>query len=95
MNWEELKNHDLIVYSTSWCPDCTRLEMRLKSKGVPFTIIDIDAKPEFAKELKASTGESSIPWVKIDNLFFVLGWHRDRPGRWNEEIFFKDIANKI
>lgn len=36
------EQNQIIMYSTSWCPDCIRAKMVLKRLKVPFTEIDID-----------------------------------------------------
>ncbi len=95
MNWQELKKHSLTIYSTSWCPDCTRLEMILRGRDVIFKLIDIDINPDAADELKNATGKTSIPYVKIDNKFFVRGWHEEEAGLWNENVFFKEIEEQL
>ena len=37
------------MYSTSWCPDCRASKRFLTSKGIPFTELDIEEKPEAAE----------------------------------------------
>ena len=32
----------IVVYSTSWCPDCVRAKAVMNRLNVPFTDIDID-----------------------------------------------------
>lgn len=95
MNWEKLKNHQLKVYSTAWCSDCVVLKKLFLEKGIVFTDIDIDENPAAATELKAATGETSIPWVNVDNKFFVRGWHRGEPGSWSDKLFFNDIEENL
>lgn len=95
MNWNELKKCDLKVFSTAWCPDCVVLKKLLKKQGVTFEEVDIDELPTAAIELKTATGETSIPWVKINDDFFVRGWHRGEPGSWSEKIFFEDIEANL
>lgn len=36
----------ILVYSTSWCPDCHRAKRVLKDHAVPFVEIDIETYPE-------------------------------------------------
>lgn len=42
----ENKTGEIIMYSTSWCPDCVRAKMVLRKLKVPFTDIDVDKDKE-------------------------------------------------
>ncbi|MBN2043510.1 MAG: NrdH-redoxin [Anaerolineales bacterium] len=37
---------EIIMYSTSWCPDCVRAKMVLRRLRVPFRDIDVDKSKE-------------------------------------------------
>ncbi len=58
---------ELIVYSTSWCPDCTNLKRFLSAEGIAFREIDIDAEPKAAEELIEATGKRGIPYMRIED----------------------------
>jgi len=53
------------MYSTGWCPYCTRARELLKSKGVDFEEIDVDARPEARTEMMARTGRRTVPQIFI------------------------------
>ena len=61
----------LTVYSTTWCPDCHRAKALLKSKGVAFNEIDIEATPEAAEVVaEHNDGKHVVPTFEIDGQFF-------------------------
>ena len=53
------------MYSTGWCPYCTRARELLKSKGVDFEEIDVDARPEARTEMTARSGRRTVPQIFI------------------------------
>ena len=95
MTWDELKQHEIRVYSTTWCPDCHRLEAILADKGASFDVIDIDKDPKAADHLKAMTNRTAIPFVEVDRGPMVRGWHDDRPGRFDETLFLEEVAQAL
>ncbi len=95
MTWEDLKAHKVKVYSTPWCGDCRRLKTILAEHGVDFEEIDIDAKPEAADYLAKRTGHKAIPYAEIDDKVIVKGWHKDKPGRWDDTLFLEEIETGL
>jgi len=57
---------ELIVYSAPWCPDCRQAKAFLDEHNIPYTLVDIDQRPEAAEEIIAHTGKRSIPQFVID-----------------------------
>jgi glutaredoxin 3 len=55
----------VVVYSTGWCPYCTRARELLKTKGVVFEEIDVEARPEARTEMTARSGRRSVPQIFI------------------------------
>ena len=56
----------IVMYATGWCPYCSRARALLKSKGVAFEEIDIEARPEARTEMMArSGGRRSVPQIFI------------------------------
>jgi glutaredoxin 3 len=53
------------MYSTGWCPYCTRARELLKSKDVDFEEIDVDARPEARAEMTARSGRRTVPQIFI------------------------------
>jgi glutaredoxin 3 len=55
----------VVMYSTGWCPYCTRARELLKSKGVDVEEIDVDARPEARAEMMARTGRGTVPQIFV------------------------------
>jgi glutaredoxin 3 len=55
----------VVIYLTGWCPYCTRAKQLLKSKGVDFEEIDVDARPEARAEMMTRSGRRSVPQIFI------------------------------
>jgi len=36
------KDVRIVVYGTTWCPDCARAKMFLGQQGIPYTWVDIE-----------------------------------------------------
>ncbi|CAH1657527.1 glutaredoxin 3 [Hyphomicrobiales bacterium] len=54
------------IYTTSWCPYCKAAKSLLASKGVAFTEIDVDGKPELRRDMTArASGRTSVPQIFI------------------------------
>ena len=53
------------MYTTSWCPYCTRARSLLKSKGVAFDDIDVEEAPEKRTEMQARSGRRTVPQIFI------------------------------
>ena len=57
----------VVVYTTTLCPYCIRAKNLLRQKGVPFTEIDLEQKPEELAGLKNKTGMRTVPQIFIDD----------------------------
>ena len=53
------------MYTTSWCPYCSRARSLLTRKGVQFDDIDVDAAPEKRVEMQSRSGRRSVPQIFI------------------------------
>lgn len=54
------------VYTTGYCPYCTRAKDLLKRKGLAFEEINLDGKFEELQALKNRTGHRTVPQIFID-----------------------------
>ena len=55
------------LYTTPFCPYCTRARMLLERKGVAFTDIDITEEPTRRVEMTLRAGgRTSVPQIFID-----------------------------
>lgn len=57
---------DLIVYTSSWCPDCRVAKQWLKQNDLPFQEINIEETPGAAEEVIRRTGKRAIPQFVIN-----------------------------
>lgn len=72
---------EVIVYSSTYCPYCIRAKQLLQSKGVVFTEISVDGKPDVRAEMARKAGRTSVPQIWIgethvggcDDLFALQG----------------------
>ena len=56
--------NSIIVYSTSWCPDCYRAKYIMNKAGVEFVEIDIDQDAGAAERvIELNSGNRSVPTI--------------------------------
>jgi glutaredoxin 3 len=56
----------ITIYTKSWCPYCSAAKKLLTEKGVEFTEIDIEKKPEARAEMiQKAKGRSTVPQIFI------------------------------
>lgn len=55
----------VVVYSSDWCPYCMRAKALLEGKGVDFTEIKVDGKPQVRAEMAKKAGRNSVPQIWI------------------------------
>jgi len=56
----------ITIYTKSWCPYCSAAKKLLAEKGVAFTEIDIEKKPEARAEMiQKAKGRSTVPQIFI------------------------------
>jgi len=53
------------MYTTGWCPYCSRARALLQRKGVEFEDIDVEAAPEKRAEMRTRSGRTSVPQIFI------------------------------
>jgi mycoredoxin len=54
----------IIMYGTTWCPDCYRAKSFLNSRGIPFKWIDIGNDPKATIEVeRINKGNRSVPTI--------------------------------
>ena len=60
-----MASEPVVMYATSWCPYCARARELLRSKGVAFQEIDIEAQPEQRDAMIRRAGRSTVPQIFI------------------------------
>ncbi|HWA78402.1 MAG TPA: glutaredoxin [Polyangiaceae bacterium] len=64
----------IVMFSTDWCPVCSRARAFLSANGMSYTERDIDHDERAREELKRRTGKSSIPTLEIDGKLLTPGF---------------------
>jgi glutaredoxin 3 len=55
----------VVMYTTSWCPYCSRARRLLEAKNVTIEEIDIDSAPEKRAEMQNRSGRRTVPQIFI------------------------------
>lgn len=67
---EQPKN--IIMYTTSWCPDCRAAKRYLSSKGLHWEEVDIEKDEDAAERVvQWSGGYRTVPTFDIDGTIVV------------------------
>ena len=54
------------IYTTGWCPYCSRARQLLAAKNVEFEEIDVEARPQAREEMIARSGRRTVPQIFIN-----------------------------
>jgi glutaredoxin len=62
----------IVMYSTTWCPDCRRAKSFLKDRGIEVREINIEDDPD-AEDLvlRVNHGRRKVPTLQIGDHFFA------------------------
>ncbi len=66
-----MKNHKVIVYSTTTCPYCVMAKEYLTEKGVVYEEKNVGLDRIAAQEMIEKSGQMGVPVVEIDGSIFV------------------------
>lgn len=71
-NQRDHETDAIILYSTSWCPDCRRAKHFLNERRVAFQEVNIEENPH-AEEivLQANRGKRRVPTLKVGDRYFA------------------------
>jgi glutaredoxin len=83
-----LRNMELIVYSSVWCPECGEAKRFLQRHNLPFTEIDIETTPGAADEVVKRTGKRAIPQFVIDGEWV-------QPYRLGEGFLYEEMSQRL
>jgi glutaredoxin 3 len=56
----------VVVYSTDYCPYCTRAKQLLAKKGVSFEEVRVDDRPDLRQWLQQVTRQRTVPQVFVN-----------------------------
>ena len=59
---------EVVVYSSDYCPYCSRAKYLLASKNVDFEEIKVDGKPQIRAEMTKKAGRTSVPQIWIGSV---------------------------
>ena len=57
---------EIIIYTTTYCPFCTRAKALLEKKGVKYTEINVTDDEEKRKEMIEKSGRTIVPQIFIN-----------------------------
>ena len=64
--------NEVVIYSTTWCPDCRRAKNFLKDRGVPFREVNIEEDPDAENlVLRVNHGRRKVPTIQTGQRFFA------------------------
>ncbi len=60
----EAEHHDIIVYGTTWCPDCRRAKTFLGEHRIPYVWVDIEQDDAAMEEVeRLNEGKRTVPTI--------------------------------
>jgi glutaredoxin 3 len=59
---------EVVVYSSDYCPYCSRAKHLLASKAVDFEEIKVDGKPQIRADMTKKSGRTSVPQIWIGSV---------------------------
>lgn len=69
---QDLPRGGVVMYCTSWCPDCRRARAWLKEHNVPYVEVDIERIPAAAAQVrKWANGNQTTPTFDINGTIVV------------------------
>ena len=94
-NFDFLGGHELVVYHTTWCPDCTRLERWLEGQGLTPRQVNIEEDDAAAAKLEAETGKRAVPFILVDGGTWVRGYHKEHPMRFDPPLLVEELRAAV
>jgi peroxiredoxin/glutaredoxin len=75
---EALPHGGVVMYCTSWCPDCRRARMWLRERGVEWVEVDVNANPAAAAQVRKWTNGSLVTPTFDVNGTIVVDFRPDK-----------------
>ncbi len=62
----------VVMYSTTWCPDCRRAKSFLKERGITVREVNIEDDPD-AEDLviRVNNGKRKVPTIQVGERYFA------------------------
>jgi glutaredoxin len=79
---------NVIVYTSSWCPDCLVAKRFLEKHNIAFTEVDIESVPGAAQAVIENTGKRAIPQ-------FVINGKWVRPYEPGQGFLYKEMTELL
>lgn len=57
---------EVLIYTTGYCPYCSRAKELLQKKNVSFTEFRVDLHPELREEMITKSGRKTVPQIFIN-----------------------------
>lgn len=75
----------ILIYTTSWCPDCRAAKKYLTGKGIPFEEVDIEQNPAAAETvMKLNDGMKKVPTLDIEGT--IVSGDKFNPARFEQDL---------
>lgn len=74
-DFASLHEEDVILYATSWCPNCAQTRKFLKANNIPYFEYDVDKSSEGQRQFKQLHG-NGVPVILIKNTV-IRGYNPD------------------
>lgn len=63
---DAIKRLKVELYVTSWCAYCTKAKQFFRSKGIEFTVYDVEKDKDAARRMLALTSNRAVPFAVIN-----------------------------
>ncbi len=65
------------LYTTRWCPHCERARRWLRSRGIPYEELDVEASARAAAQHRALDPNRTVPVIAIEGGGVMVGFVPD------------------
>jgi glutaredoxin len=72
-NIKSTPNHDIVLYTTSWCPSCKKARNFFISRNIFFTEYDVEKDKDAAQMFKQLNSRGGVPFAIINGQS-ILGY---------------------
>jgi len=64
----DVRDINVILYMTDWCPYCSKAKLYLDSAGVNLTEYDIDKDQTTKEEMRKKSGSNGVPVIDVEGI---------------------------